>query len=181
VYYEHVASLTRDHIRDHLRALLDEVNAESMNKVHLELPKGFEVSSILGGVVGMSRSSLPALAIDSASKQLAPDNDNVWTWLYNGQISGMVVADTPSLVETLSRRYAAAIEKFIKAHARSPFPAAYDPTTYPFRVSGFGLSTIDLIGAANVPEGEQSIWVDGFRIEVAWKVIEEGPGQHGAA
>lgn len=179
-FYEQVAKLTRAHINTHLRDYLDTVNALYDEQIQLDLPKRFDISTIVGGVVGVSRETTPAIAISANERSFSNDEDDVWSYIYSGQISGMVSSlDSANVVESLVRRYAGALETFINEHKREPVAVGYNWALSPFIIKGIGYSRTEFFGAANVEEGELNVWVDGFRIDLAWSVIEPGPGQHG--
>lgn len=182
MFYEPLAKLTRAHFKSHLPAYWSLVNGYHDRQYNLVMPKRFDISSVVGGVVGVSRETLPALAIIAFERQFSSLDDDQWTYLYPGQLAGMVSATGPDgadEVEALARRWAGTFEMFLNEHRRAPLAADYDSTGDGFRIKGFGYTRTEFFGAANVDEDEVRVWIDGFRIDFAWETIEAGPGQHG--
>lgn len=180
MYYEQIAKITREHIRAHLPAYLAQVNALYDRPIKLDLPQRFDIATLVGGSVGVSRKTLPAFAITAFERAFSNSDEDVWSYLYSGQISGMVAStDSAETVESIARRYAGALEMFINDHRERPVLADWDPTDYPFRFKGLGYSRTEFFGAAVVEEGSVNLWIDGFRVDILWELIEAGPGQHG--
>lgn len=186
MYYRLIASITRDHLREHLPAALEAAQADAAlveSNVTLPVPKVFDVASYVGGVAGLSmKGDFPVLSIDSYNKALAPDKDDFWSYRYDGHITGMVGGSNPRVVEMQAKGYGGALESIIKAHAIQPYSNSFDPSGLPFMFTEFAFLRAEFFGAAAVDVEERGktakLWIDGFRIEVAWKVSENGPGQH---
>lgn len=182
MFFEQLENLTKAHFQLHLDEAFEQVKTLYGDKKKLERPKVFDVSTIVGGVVGLSTKTVPAFALAAVEKAWTPDEDDVWTYSYSGILSGMVGAMGPQgkiTVERQVRRYAAAFEMIIKNHHRAPVPDDYDQATYPFRIKAFGFQRVDFFGAASLaPAANQEFWIDGFHFELLWEVIESGPGQH---
>lgn len=182
MFYEQLAKITREHMRLHLPVYLAQVNAFYDKPLKLDMPQRFDISTVVGGTVGVSKKTLPAFAITALERQFSSSEEDLWEYVYPGQISGMVSSNNAETVESIARRYAGAFELFINDHRRSPVPAGFDEATLPFRITGFGYTRTEFFGAAAIDEGEGAViqtWVDGFRIDLLWEVAEAGPGQHG--
>lgn len=181
MFYEQISGLTRDHIRLHLPAYLQAVETFYDRPLKLDVPQRFDISSVVGGTVGVSRNTLPAFAITAFERVFSNSDEDVWTYAYPGQIAGMIAGNDADVVESMARRYAGALEMFINDHRERPVAAGFDQSTLPFRFKGFGYSRTEFFGAANMDEGEGRVntWIDGFRIDLVWELIEAGPGQHG--
>jgi len=170
-------------MREHMEAYLATAGADLDSTLKLPVPKTFDVASFVGGVVGLSgKSDFPALSIDAYNKVSSTTDENLYTFRYDGQITGMVGGENAKVVEQQAKAYGAAVEMFIRDHAYSPYGAAYDASVLPFQIIEFAFLRSEFFGAANVEveaRGQRKLWVDGFRIEVAWLTSEEGAGQHG--
>jgi hypothetical protein len=180
VFYEPIAKITREHIRLHLPAYLTKVNTFHDRALKLDLPQRFDISTIVGGTVGVSRKTLPAFAITAFERVFSNSDEDVWTYVYPGQISGMVAStESAEMAESLARRYAGAMEMFINDHRERPVLTGFDQSALAFRFKGLGYTRTEFFGAANVEEEKLNVWIDGFRIDLLWELIEAGPGQHG--
>jgi hypothetical protein len=184
VFHRLVGSITRDHIREHLPTYLEQASALQDMAIRLPLPKSFEVASFVGGVAGVKdRNDFPALSIDAYSKTASSTNEDFYIYRYDGQITGMVASDNPETVEQLAKGYETALEMFIRDHVYEPVSASFNKASIPFKLLEFGYVRSEFFGAATVePEQEKGrnrrMWIDGFRIELAWLVSEDGAGQH---
>lgn len=174
MFFEQIATITRDHARTHLREYLDAVNALYADKVSLVLPKSFEVSSIVGGMAGVSRATLPAYAVDTYTKTLATDVEDLNTYLYGGHFMGLVGGENQRGVEKVVKRHGAAVEMFIREHKLMPHD-----DIYPFLIVEFIFNRIEFFGAASLEKEGRDFWIDGFRIDCSWRVSEIASGQHG--
>lgn len=188
MYYRLIETITRDHIRDHLRAALDvaETELELLEQgLKIPSPKMFDTASYVGGVVGLTgKTDFPALSLNCATKIISPTNENLYTYRYDGQITWMVQGDNPRQVEQQAKGYGAALEAIIRAHSVYPHADNYDVSALPFTFVEFAYLRTEFFGAAAtelaVPKGKTTrIWVDGGRIEIAWSASEPGTGQHG--
>lgn len=182
MFEEQLAKLTRTHYQEHLAAYMAALAPAYDTKVNLVLPRRFDISSVVGGTVGISQTTLPAFAITALEKQLAATDDDVWSYLYSGQLAGMVMAPNAEIVESIARRYAGTFEMFLNDHRRAPVKAAVDENALPFRLKSMGFIRTEFFGAATLdavePEKTPEIWIDGFRTDFFWETIEAGPGQH---
>ena len=182
MYYRLVASITRDHIREHLQDYLDVAEVDLDTNTKLTLPKSFDVASFVGGVVGITgKGDFPAMAIDAHSKAASPTTEDLYTQRYDGQITWMVGGDNPKVVEQQAKGYGAALEMFITDHRYKPFVDSFDESALPFSFVEFGFIRSEFFGAASVEveqRGQKRLWVDGGRLEIAWITSERGQGQH---
>lgn len=185
-FYRQIAQLTRDHMRDHMRELLDYAETQQDSPVKIPVPKRFDIATYVGGVVGITvtkRDDFPALALDALTRISAATNENVNAYRYDGQVTGMVTSDNPEVAERQAKGYLTAVDTFCAAHRLFPVP---DPAVFPtldFTILEFVCLRSEHFGAARV-EAEikgstREVWVDGFRHELAWIVSEPGSGQHG--
>jgi hypothetical protein len=151
--------------------------------VDLPLPKSFEIASFVGGVAGLAgRNDFPALSIDAFTKTLSQTDENLYTYLYSGQITWMVGGDNAKVIEQVAKGYGAALEMYIRDHTYHPYAAAFNAAALPFSFVDFTFLRAEFFGAANVEldqKGSRKLWVDGGRIDMAWNISENGPGQHG--
>ena len=172
---------------EHLEAALAAANALLDKPVTVVMPKAFDISSMVGGRTGLAgRESLPSLSIDAAEKVFAGvTEDNLWEFVYSGELLGMVAARSADEAESIAKCYVAACETIINSHQRAPFSASFNEDALPFRITEFGWNRSTRFGAAqntDTSEGQRAgamYWVDGFRTSVFWRVSEGGPGQHG--
>lgn len=184
MHYRLVASLTRDHIKDHLAGYLARVEEAQDKPVKLVLPKRFDVASYVGGVVGLTMTdskSFPSMAIDALTRTESPTPENLYTYRYDGQINFMVNGSNPESVELQAKGYLAAFDMFANDHEFWPLDNAYDQSDLSFKFIGFGVTRSAHFGAANVTAEEGAstkVWIDGGSCEIAWLVSEEGPNQH---
>jgi hypothetical protein len=173
-------------MREHLVEYLERAEADMDSDIVLPKPKMFEVASFVGGVVGLKgKTDFPALSIDAYNKIQSPSNKGLYEFRYDGHVTGMVAGTNPKVVEQQAKGYGAAIEMFIKEHTYQPYDDSFDASGLPFAFLEFGFIRSEFFGAANTEVGDQKgrptqLWVDGFRIEIAWITSEAGPGQpHG--
>lgn len=175
MFHEPVATIIRDHARTHLRDYFDQVNAQFTDRVALVLPKSFETASLVGGVAGASRETLPAFALDVYDKRAAEDAADIWTYLYDARFLGLVGGQSSSSVEKATKRYAAAMEMFVRQHQH---PMTVVGNTQPFLIAEFLHVRTSFFGAAQVSEQDIAYWIDGFQIDATITVSENGPSQH---
>lgn len=159
-----------------MRGVLDQINEQFTDKVSLPLPKTFDTASLVGGKAGVERATTPALALDCSDKQIATDTLNLWDYTYTGRFLGVISASSAEIAEKTTKRYAAAIELFVRNHLSLPHTSA------PFLIVEFGFDRETFFGAALVPDPtnpkSSGYWFDGFQIDVHWNVSEGGPSQH---
>jgi hypothetical protein len=184
VFNHLVAGITRDHCREHLRDYLDEINALYSDRASLEMPKRMDIASLVGGVAGVSRETLPALAFDAPNKTFLgfdADHDDLFTYSYQGVISGMVAGADTETVERRAERTAAAVELFVRDHLRLPMPdtGPVPPgSDWPFLIVEFAFVRSKRMGAGKVDDAGRPTWIDGFVVEVQWTTSENGARQH---
>ena len=187
MYYRLVAGTTRNHLVVHLADYLATAAADSDSPVHLSKPKSFEIASFVGGVVGLTgRNDFPALAIDAFDKTLSGTDDmGLFTYRYDGQITGMIAGSNAREVEQSAKAYAAAIEMFFRDHRYQPFADDFDASALPFSFVEMLWLRNEFYGATNLDVADeeekgrnQRFWTDGFRTEIAWTTSEAGSGQH---
>lgn len=178
MFHEQIAIITRDHAREHMRDLLDRVNAQFDDKVSLPLPKSFDTASLVGGRAGVERSTTPSLALDCYDKQVSTDPISLWDYAYLGRFLGVIAAGSAEVAEKVTKRYAAAIEVFINEHLTMPHATA------PFTIIEMRFDHTTFFGAAMVPDPKNpqaaGYWFDGFQIDMHWLVSENGQFQHEA-
>lgn len=187
MFGEAIARITRDHCMEHLEVLLAAANALLEKPVTLQMPKTFDISSIVGGRTGVAgRETLPSLSIDAPTKAYEGiTEDDLWEFVYTGQILGMVSARSVDEAENIAKCYIAAMEQFVRLHLHAPFSASFNESGLTFSIVEFGWTRSNRFGAANLAdtsEGQRpgaTYWVDGFRLDVFWRVSERGPEQHG--
>lgn len=175
MYFEQLSIAVKDHIRTHLADYIAVGNVGFEKPVKLVMPRSFTAASFVGGTIGLHRDTLPALAVNFDTKDQSPTDENLWSYMYSGALVGMVGANNGDDVERLAKRWEAMLERFVREHQVPP-----TPTDSPFLIVQLGFSRSQFFGAAQIPtkEGEQPLWVDGFVIEVACLLSEQGPGTH---
>lgn len=176
MFQEQIAQLTADHLRTHATAYLDEIAAlNPTDQVTLVAPKSIRASSVVGGMVAELPELLPAYGVDALSKQPIPLSDNLWTFQYEGQINGMVLASNEVEVDKLAKRHARAVEYFVRKHR-----LLHQLATDDFEIISFEFLGSDFSGATPLSEDPASrpLWVGGFSIDVTWMTSENGPEDH---
>jgi hypothetical protein len=171
MYEKPIAQVTKEHLVSHLPAYLDEV--ERLDKLKLVMPKTVEISSIVGGI--MDHKHLPAYALDCQTKELSTTNEDLWTYIYVGQLTGMVSGKSALEVDDLIKGHKSACELFCVRHHE----AVFTTVDTAFTIMGFEFSQSDFSGAIDVTRNPKApIWVAAFQIGIAWQVSEEPPMQH---
>jgi hypothetical protein len=171
MYEKPIAALTKEHLLVHLRDYMDEV--ERLDKLQLILPKTVEISSVVGGI--MDSKHLPAYAIDCQVKQVSQVNEDLWEYIYTGQITGMVGGRSAKDVDDLIKGHKTACELFVQRHNK----AIWDVDSA-FTIMGFEFTDSDFSGAIQLTKDPKSpFWVAAFQLNIAWNVSEEPPMQHG--
>jgi hypothetical protein len=183
VFFAQIAALTRDHHRTHIREYLDLVNLTYDRPIALELPKQYDTTTILGGVVGVSRETLPAYTCFAFRKLLSSTNENLWTYQYEGRLNAMFAAATADQVEDITKRHQAATELFITRHGLiGQHLKDADPLSATnFLIVEMIFQSSAFFGAAQVKGSatdDAIYWIDGFQTDIVWTVSENGPGQH---
>jgi hypothetical protein len=171
MYEKPIAQLTREHLVSHLPAYLAEV--ERLDQLKLVMPKTVEISSIVGGI--MDHKHLPAYALDVQTKEFSTTTENLWTYIYVGQITGMVSGKSALEVDDLVKGHKSAVELFCVRHKDAVFTTADSA----FTIIGFEFSQSDFSGAIDQTKNPKTpFWVAAFQIGIAWLVSEEAPMQH---
>lgn len=178
MFHEDIAQITADHLREHIAVLLDGINARYPEATNLVVPKSVEVTSVVGGLFTQYDKILPQYGIDILTKELAPTSESVYTYLYSGQINGMVHGRSQDAVDKMTHRHGAAVEQFVREHLtlhQVPEPFS----TKEFTILEFDFAGIEWSGAEDLGEVEGvQIWLGAFSLNTLWLVSEEGPGQH---
>jgi len=179
MYHEALAALTAVHLRTHIEAYLTDENAKHSDKTKLVVPKSIDAASVVGGMFIEFDNILPQYGIDVFEKVFIPDNSgDLFTYLYTGQINGLVHASTREAVDKLCKRHGASVERFIREHLtlhEFQGPRLNDE----FLVTEFSFTSIQWSGAEDLGEVEGAhTWMAGFSADCAWVTSENGPGQH---
>jgi hypothetical protein len=179
MFQEEVADLTADHLREHIRALLDEISAHYDDGVQLVTPKSIETDNLVGGVYSSKVGSMPAYAVDIINKTFAGESpEGLWIYAYDGHIAGIVSGSSEEVVNKSVKRHEAATELFVKRHEF--MHALESPKGQDFRLRELGFTGAAFSGAEMVDEeNNRQTWIAGFRIDLLWLVSEFGPTQHG--
>lgn len=174
MYGEILATQTAHHLREHIEAYLEEVETYYNDNIRLAVPKAINLSSVVGGLFTEFDSILPQYSIDVLGKTVVPEGVSLFTWEYQGQINGMVHANSDQTVTKMCSRHATAVEMFIRNHELlHQFPRDE------FKTIGFGFTTIEFSGAEDLGEVEGvPLWMAGFSINISWFTSEDGPFQH---
>lgn len=174
MYHEEVAQWAADHLRTHIRAYLDEVNARFTDNTTLTTPKAIEVASEVGGLFTTFDEILPQYGIDILGKVFS-DGDDLYTYLYSGQINGMVSGQSSQSVDRMITRHSSAVELFIRRHQ-----VAHEFSTNDFRILEVGFDGVQFSGAEDLGEvAGRQLWIAGFSIDFSLLTSEDGPAQHG--
>lgn len=179
MYFEQLARYTSDHLRTHIEAYLNLVNNASSEKIKLVVPKSIEPTSVVGGMFTEFNNILPQYGIDILDKVFIPDTSgDLFTYLYTGQINGLVHASTDDSVDKIAKRHAAAVEGFILDHLNlhENYQAPIHGT---FTMMEFNFAETQFSGAEDLGEVEGShTWMEGFSIDCSWLISEDGPRNH---
>jgi len=173
MFQEKIAKITADHLRTHIAAYLDEVNSqfEDNDIVKLVVPKKIEVAGQVGGVVNELPENLPHYAVDCLTKSFGGVREDLWTYSYDGHFAGMVSATNQSAVDKLTKRHAAAIEKFVRQHFHLHAYTDDDFTLLQMVFLASDFSGAEPVGEVNGRE----LWLGAFRLDVTWGTSEDGP------
>lgn len=179
MYHEDLARLTADHLRAHIGAYLTAENARHTEKVKLIVPKSIEPASVVGGMFTEFNNILPQYGIDVLDKVFMPDNSgDLFTYLYSGQINGLVHGSTQDSVDKLIKRHSAGVEFFIRNHL-TLHESSQTPLSANFALLEFSYLQTQFSGAEDLGEVEGShTWMAAFSIDCAWLTSEDGPGLH---
>jgi|SRR6185503_15586574 len=185
MFQEEVADLTAEHLRTHIEALLAEIQTRHGDSVRLLLPKSIETQNLVGGVYNTTFKNMPAYAVDVIEKSFAGESaDSLWLYRYDGHIAGVMGGNDEENVNKSCKRHEAAVEQFVRNHLNFH----HDPELKTQINSDFDVIGFEFLGAAysgaeeisgEVAQGEgNKLWIAGFRIDLAWVVSEQGPGNH---
>lgn len=178
MFHEDIGNTTAEHLRTHIEDYLDLINSRYTDKATLVVPKSIDVTSVVGGLFTEYNSILPQYGIDILNKEQSPDADNLWTYIYTGQINGMVHGTSDEAVDKMVHRHGAAAEYFVRQHLTLHETPGL--TSKDYTIIQFLFSNIEWSGAEDVGEvdGRQT-WLGAFSLNCLWEVSEEGPDQHG--
>ena len=178
MYQEEIADLTAEHLRSHMQAYLDEVKAIYQDAVELTFPKAIETANLVGGVYNATQKAMPAYAVDIIDKVFTEHADDLWLYQYNGHIAGVISASSEDTANKIVKRHEQATEMFVKRHDHFHQMAAQLPGNN-FMIVGLGFVGSAFSGAEKIDESQnRETWIAGFRIDLAWIVSEDGPGDH---
>lgn len=175
MFYESIASETANHLREHIKAYLDEISASFVGseKLTLRVPD-ISSATLVGGIMQAPIEQLPALGVDCVEKQQIDSNESLCYYQYTGAIAGLISGSSSSDVDKLAKRHAAAVEKFVRNHQFLHLLSTLDYTMREFlyvNTNFSGAIELDL-------EDEKPLWVDGFTMNVIWVVSEDNYRQH---
>jgi hypothetical protein len=178
VYFEQIAKITANHLNEHLPGYLSEIQTEFTGTeiVGLGPPQQIRVDSLVGGVFSAELDELPLYALDALTKGDDPIGEDLYTYQYLGHIVGMVSSDTSEEVTRIIKRHEWAVEKYIREHQYLHFFSDAH-----FRILQFDFIGSSFSGAESVLDDEDPtklIWINAFRIDVAWRISEDGSDQH---
>jgi hypothetical protein len=174
MFHEQIAKYTADHLRSHIEGYLVRINEQFTTPATLVVPKSIEPASVVGGMFTAFNEILPQYGIDIVGKNFDESIGDLNTFIYNGQINGMVNANSRAGVDTLALRHAAAVELFIKEHQ---FMHLYK--TDDFSLLEVAFAGLDFSGAEEINTDDAQLWVAGFSIDLAWWTSEDAAMQHG--
>jgi hypothetical protein len=178
MYQEDLARITADHLRTHIAAYLAVVAARYDDAVPLVNPKGIIVASAVGGLIQEFDSILPKYAVDVFGKTFATTGEDLNSWEYSGQISGLISASSQESADRLVKRHSAAVEAFMLDH-ESLHQAVGSPWNDDFIILSFGFTGVDLSGAEYAGDvNDREIWVAGFSFDCLWMTGEIESRQH---
>lgn len=182
MFHEDVGRITAEHLREHIEGYLAQINERYGDPVNLTVPKSIEVTSVVGGLFKDYDNILPQYGIDVLNKEESPSADNLWTYVYTGQINGMVHGTSDNIVDQMIHRHGAAVEQFVREHyTLHQDPADLFNQAREFTITKFLFSNIEWSGAEDLGEVDgRQIWLGAFSLNCLWEVSENGPGQHGS-
>lgn len=167
MYERQLAIITKEHLMTHLATYLELFGGVAM-------PKRVEISSVIGGVI--KPATLPIYALDCLTKQLSETNEDLNTFIYSGQITGLVGGRTPEIVDDQIKDHKAACEHFVTEHLSIATPS---PDLENFLILAFAFASSDTTGALQVDvDPKTPFWVAGFDIQISWLVSEKAARQH---
>ena len=178
MYFEQIAKVTADHLRLHLPTYLSQISQEfaGLDIVTLQPPNDISVDSLVGGVFAVPLENLPVYAVDALNKQPDPTIIDLYTYLYDGHIVGMVTANSAHDVDRQIKRHEWAVEQYVREHL-----FLHQLSGEHFTILGLEFIGSQFSGAEMAEDNEDTtlqVWVDAFVINVRWTVSEDGPIQH---
>lgn len=180
MYQEQIAAETANHLRSHLPTYLSELQSQftGSDKLKLSVPDITTVS-LVGGVIQTEIESMPVVAVDCLNKSVIPSNESLYYSQYDGGIAGMVSASSETTCDKIAKRYASALEKFVKDHLL--FHENFQTNTKDFSIRELVWQSTRFSGAIELPtetENDNPVWVEGFVLDILWVTSEDGPRQH---
>jgi hypothetical protein len=174
MYFKPIARITKDHLASHIETYLEEVNDPS-DTLSLAMPKVIEISSVIGGVIGQFDKTMPRYAVDCLGKTLSETNEDINTYVYNGQITGIVSGRSAQVVDDLIKAHCAACELFVKNHL---YIDHADKSK--FAIQAMGFVSANFSGAMEIEKAPAApVWIAAFDINISWLVSEDAAKQHG--
>lgn len=178
MFQEDLAKITADHLRTHVAGYLASVAARYSDVVPLVNPTEIIVASAVGGMIQEFDQILPKYAVDVFGKQFAESGEDLFTWQYSGQISGLISANSQDSADKLVKRHAASVEAFIMDHLHL-HQTSSSPWVDNFYIVSFGFSNSDYSGAEFAGTvNDREIWIAGFSYDCIWLVSEHDSTQH---
>lgn len=170
MYEKQIATVTRAHFDTHLATYLAEV--ENRLSINLIPPKSFKITSVVGGII--QQTNLPAYALDCLTKELSDSVEDLPTYRYGGQITGMVGAYSEEEVDDQAKAHKAVAELFVHRHL---YLGNSDTTD--FKMLAFARTGSELSGAMQTDiDPENPYWISAWALTVEWLVSESQPEQH---
>lgn len=176
MFQEDLAKYTADHLRTHIEAYLEAVNARftGAKKISLIVPKTIEVASVVGGTISEFQKLLPMYGIDVLNISEAQDSAALYTHEYDGQINGLISSSSRDIADGLIKRHANAVERYVRDHL-----FLHELKNDYFTVVNFQAGNLEFSGAEDLGEVEgKQIWLAAFSLNVVWFTSEDGPIQH---
>lgn len=178
MFQEDLAKITADHLRTHIAGYLATVAARYDDSVTLVNPKEIVVASAVGGLIQEFDSILPKYAVDVFGKTYAATGEDLNSWEYSGQVSGLISANSQDTADRIIKRHSAAVETFILNH-EGLHQAVDSSWNDDFIILSFGFSGLDLSGAEYAGDvNGREIWIAGFSFDCLWMTGEIEGRQH---
>lgn len=181
MFYEALAAKTAEHFRLHIEDYLEEIAAgfTGSDMLTLAVPT-VNSATLVGGVMQADVEEMPLIGIDCVDKQDIPSNESLQLYQYQGAIAGIISASSADDVDRMAKRYAAAVEKFVRNHQFLVDHATGEPIgTADFMLREFTYFATTFSGAIEAElENEQPLWIDGFTCHVSWVTSEDQYHQH---
>lgn len=177
MWQEEIADYTASHLRSHIGAYLEAIEAEKGDNIKLRVPQGVETENLVGGVYSVDTKKLPAYAVDVMNKHyVGGGGDDAYLYSYEGHIAIIVSAASEAAANVTVKRHARAVERFVREHQ---FLHVTEVVVGQCSIHEFGFADMALSGAAKIEETSKNIvWVAGARVDVVWVTRETGFGQH---